>query len=345
MLLLRATYSPDGLSAPTADWFPFEIWLDLCLSHCGTWHGIWKIPIRWKWSPISNLRFHAFQRDYRVSRLRMIRIRLPSSMTLASLWLLQTTSSILLSSIWMSMCIFFAPHSHPETILLDPLARSRYPILKKISRHSSIFVFKKGSASDQKKGHLVDVTREPPEGWYEWETVAMESDVCFFESSREHLPTFFLPLNLLHSTENAVKGAQEGEGIWLLEQASELTQLTQKGTKKIIRILLRGDNPEHEDKYMILLKRPLDYKMANLFGDKTWMFSCEVEERRWWIVGRSNFQISCCLVMVRVRANRPFGVLRVFARLLPFLLVLWECRSGTWPLRAVINSISGIHRI
>ena len=122
------------------------------LSHCGTWHGIWKIPIRWKWSPISNLRFHAFQRDYRVSRLRMIRIRLPSSMTLASLRLLQTTSSILLSSIWMSMCIFFAPHSHPETILLDPLARSRYPILKKISRHSSIFVFKKGSASDQKKG-------------------------------------------------------------------------------------------------------------------------------------------------------------------------------------------------
>ena len=204
---------------------------------------------------------------------------------------------------------------------------------------------KKGQRQTKKKGHLVDVTREPPEGWYEWETVAMKSDVCFFESSREHLPTFFLTLNLLHSTENAVKGAQEGEGIWLLEQASELTQLTQKGTKKIIRILLRGDNPEHEDKYMILLKRPLDYKMANLFGDKTWMFSCEVEERRWWIVGRSNFQISCCLVMVRVRANRPFGVLRVFARLLPFLLVLWECRSGTWPLRAVINSISGIHRI
>lgn len=74
---------------------------------------------------------------------------------------------------------FFDQHSGPEAILLDPLARSRYPILKDILRLSSITVFKKGSASDQTMGHLVDVRGEPPEGWYEWETVATESDVCF----------------------------------------------------------------------------------------------------------------------------------------------------------------------
>ena len=56
----------------------------------------------------------------------------------------------------------------------------------------------------------MDVTREPPEGWYEWETVAMESDVCFFESSGEHLPTFIFASE---SLENSAKGPQEGEGI------------------------------------------------------------------------------------------------------------------------------------
>lgn len=40
----------------------------------------------------------------------------------------------------------------------------------------------------------------------------------------------------------------------LLEQAGELTQIPQKELKKIIRRLLRGDTPEHEDIYMIFLK-------------------------------------------------------------------------------------------
>lgn len=85
---------------------------------------------------------------------------------------------------------FFDQRSGPEAILLDPLARSRYSILKKILRHSSIIVFKKGSASDQTMGHLVDVTREPPEGWYEWEIVDMESDVCF-ESPQSDIASSF----------------------------------------------------------------------------------------------------------------------------------------------------------
>lgn len=40
----------------------------------------------------------------------------------------------------------------------------------------------------------------------------------------------------------------------LLEQAGELTQLPQKELKNIIRRLLRGDTPEHEDIYIIFLK-------------------------------------------------------------------------------------------
>ena len=72
----------------------------------------------------------------------MIKTCLPSSITLASLWLLQTTPSILFASIWMYVnVLFFDQHFGPGTIFLDPLARSRYPILKKISRHSSIIFF------------------------------------------------------------------------------------------------------------------------------------------------------------------------------------------------------------
>ena len=56
----------------------------------------------------------------------------------------------------------------------------------------------------------------------------------------------------------------------LLEQAGELTQLPQKELKKIIRRLLRGDTPEHEDIYMIFLKA----KAEGMYHDRGRQLEC-----------------------------------------------------------------------
>lgn len=76
---------------------------------------------------------------------------------------------------------FLDQYAGPQQILLDPLARDRYYKLKKVLRRSSVIVFKKGSQTDQTMGHLVDVTKEPPEGWYEWAAAPKGSDKSFEE--------------------------------------------------------------------------------------------------------------------------------------------------------------------